>query len=95
MRGFTETDTTGMLSPNNGRLSGANKVCLEPTVWPDMQQCVLDSRVVGMGRAYLIEFVRDVTHLWDQRDKNYHNRGQKPKLLDEIGSKLNGRSKYW
>ena len=26
--GYTETDTTGMLSPNNGRLSGANKVSL-------------------------------------------------------------------
>ena len=26
--GYTETDTTGMLSPNNGRLSGANKVGL-------------------------------------------------------------------
>jgi len=24
--GYTETDTTGMLSPNNGRLFGANKV---------------------------------------------------------------------
>jgi hypothetical protein len=23
--GYTETDPTGMLSPNNGRLSGANK----------------------------------------------------------------------
>jgi hypothetical protein len=24
--GYTETDPTGMLSPNNGRLSGANKM---------------------------------------------------------------------
>jgi len=24
--GYTETNTTGMLSPNNGRMSGANKV---------------------------------------------------------------------
>jgi hypothetical protein len=26
--GYTETDTTGMVSPNNGRPSGANKVGL-------------------------------------------------------------------
>jgi hypothetical protein len=28
--GYTETDLTEMLSPNNGRLSGANKVGLLP-----------------------------------------------------------------
>jgi hypothetical protein len=28
--GYTETDTTGMLSANNGRLSGANRVGLFP-----------------------------------------------------------------
>jgi hypothetical protein len=33
--------------------------------------------------------------LWDQRDKNYHNRGLKPKLWDEIGEKLNSAGKYW
>jgi len=32
---------------------------------------------------------RDVTPLWEQRDKNYHNRDLKPKLWDEIGEKLN------
>ena len=30
--------------------------------------------------------------LWDQRDKNYHNRDLKPKLQDEIGEKLNVNS---
>jgi len=38
---------------------------------------------------YLIEPVRDVMPLWDQRDKNDHNRDFIPKLWDEIGEKLN------
>jgi len=35
--GYTQTDPTRMLSPNNVRLSGANRVgfFFEPTVWPD------------------------------------------------------------
>ena len=34
--GYTETDPTGMLSPDNYRLSGPTKwVCFEPTAWPD------------------------------------------------------------
>jgi len=48
-----------------------------------------DSSVVAVDNAYLIELVRDVTPLWDQRDKNYNNRNLKPKLWDEIGEKLN------
>ena len=52
-------------------------------------QCALHSSVVAMDKAYLIELVRDVTPLWDQRDKNYNNRNLKPKLWDEIGEKLN------
>jgi hypothetical protein len=32
---------------------------------------------------------RDMTPLWDQRDKNYHYKDLKPKLRDEIGEKLN------
>ena len=47
-----------------------------------------------MDKTYLIELVTDVTPLWDQRDKNYHNRGLKPKLWDEIGEKLNVAGKY-
>jgi len=42
-----------------------------------------------MGKTYLVELVRDVTPLGDQRDKNYRNRDLKPKLWDEIGEKLN------
>ena len=35
--GYTETDRTGMLSPDNCLLSGPTKwVCFEPTVWPDI-----------------------------------------------------------
>jgi len=45
--------------------------------------------------TYLIELVRDVTPLWDQRDKNFHNRDLKSKLWDEIGEKLNVTGKYW
>jgi len=41
----------------------------------------------------MIELVRDVTPLWDQRDKNYHDRDFKPKLSDDIGKKINGGSK--
>jgi len=52
-------------------------------------QCAENSNVVAMGKTYLIELVRDITPLWDQRDKNYHNRDLKPKLLDETGEKLN------
>jgi hypothetical protein len=35
VRGYTEADPTGMLSPNNSRLSDPTKwICFEPTVWP-------------------------------------------------------------
>jgi hypothetical protein len=47
-----------------------------------------------MDKTYLIELVRDVTPLWDQRDKNYHSGDIKPKLWDEIGEKLNVIGKY-
>jgi len=47
-----------------------------------------------MDTAYLIELFRDVTPLWVQRDKNYHNRDLKPKLWDEIGEKLNVTGEY-
>jgi len=47
-----------------------------------------------MDIAYLIELVRDMTPLWDQRNKIYHNRDLKPKLSDEIGKKLNVAGKY-
>jgi hypothetical protein len=47
-----------------------------------------------MDKTYLIELVRDVRALWDQRDKNYYNRDLKPKLWDEIGEKLNVTGKY-
>jgi hypothetical protein len=65
--GYTETDPTGMLSP--------------PTVWRKQSlfradslaryllQCAMDSSVVAMDKTYLIELVRDMTPLWDQRDK--------------------------
>jgi len=52
-------------------------------------QCAENSNVVAMGKTYLIELVRDITPLWDQRDKNYHTRDLKAKLLDETGEKLN------
>jgi hypothetical protein len=42
-----------------------------------------------MDKTYLMKLVRDVTPLWDQRDKNYYNRDLKPKLWDKIRKKLN------
>jgi len=47
-----------------------------------------------MDKTYLTELVRDMAPLWDQRDKNYHYRGLKPKLWDEIGEKLNVAGMY-
>jgi len=49
---------------------------------------------VAMDRTYLIELVRDMPPLWDQKDKNYHKRDLKPNLWDEIGEKLNVTGKY-
>jgi len=81
--GYTETDPTIMLSPNNGRLYGANKVGLfrADSLVRHLLQCAKDWCVAGIDKTYLIEHVTDVTALWDQRDKNYHNRDLKPKLL--------------
>jgi len=42
-----------------------------------------------MDKTCLMELVRDIQPLWDQRDKNYHNRDLKPKFWDEIRKKLN------
>ena len=68
------------------RLSDANKVSLflADSLARYLLQCALHSSVVAMDKAYLIELVRDVTPLWDQRDKNYRNGDLKPKLWDEI-----------
>jgi hypothetical protein len=47
-----------------------------------------------MDETYQIELVRNMPPLWDQRDKNYHNRDLKPMLWEEIGEKLNVTGKY-
>jgi len=47
-----------------------------------------------MDKMYLIKLVRDMTPLWGQRGKSYHNRDHKPKLWHEIGEKLNVAGKY-
>ena len=57
-------------------------------------QFAYDSSVVEMDKTYLIELVRDMSPLWDERDKNYHNRDFKLKLWDDIGEKLNITGKY-
>ena len=41
-----------------------------------------------MDKTYLLELVRDVRPLWDQRDKKCYNRDLKAKLWDEIGEKF-------
>jgi len=40
------------------------------------------------GRKVSNRTFREMTPLWDQRDKNYHNGDLKPKLWDEMGEKL-------
>jgi hypothetical protein len=47
-----------------------------------------------MDRTYLIEGVRDMLPVWDQRDKKCHIWDIKPKLWDEIGEKLNVTVKH-
>jgi len=46
-----------------------------------------------MDITCLIELVRDMTPLWDQRAKNCHKRSH-AKVWDEIGEKLNIAGKY-
>jgi len=55
--GYTETDTTGMLSPNNGRLSGANKVGLfgADSLVRHLLQCAWVSGVVATDKTYLFD----------------------------------------
>jgi hypothetical protein len=47
-----------------------------------------------MDKTYLIELVKNMSPLWDQRDKKYHNRDLKPKLWEETGEKLSVTGKY-
>jgi hypothetical protein len=47
-----------------------------------------------MKTTYLTELVTDMRPLWDQTDKNYHNRALKPKLWYEAGEKLKVAGKY-
>ena len=86
VRGYTETDTTVMLSP--------------PSVWREQSGCA-SSRGSGLIPAAMrIGFdcrcnglnisnrFSDVTPLWDQRDQITVT-DLKPKLWEEIGEKLN------
>ena len=95
--GKTETDTTGMLSPNNGRISGANKVgfLLADSLARHLLQCAWDSSVFAINRTYVIELVRDVPPLRIKETQNYPNRVLKPKYCNEIREKLNVEVKYW
>ena len=72
-------------------LAPTERVCLfrDDSLARYLLQCAENSSVVAMDKTYLIDFVRDMAPLWDQRDKNYHDRDLKPKLWDEIGEKLN------
>jgi hypothetical protein len=47
-----------------------------------------------MDKMYLIERVRDMGPLCNQRDKNYHNRDLRPTLWDETEEKLKVAGKY-
>ena len=78
------------------RLPGANKVSLfrADSLARHLLQCAWDSSVVAMDKTYPIELVTDVMPIWDQRDKNDHNRDLRSKLWDEIGEKLNVTGKH-
>ena len=93
---YTETNTNGKLSPNNGRLSGANKVGFFSSRQSGQIPAAhaWDSSVVAMDKTYVIALVRDMTPLGDQRDTNYRSRELKPKIWDEIEEKLNVAGKY-
>jgi hypothetical protein len=56
-------------------MSGANKVGLfrANSLAKYLLQCGEDSSVVAMDKTYLIEIVKDIPPLWDQRDKIYPN----------------------
>jgi len=47
-----------------------------------------------MDKTYLIGFVRDMGSVWNQRDRNYHNRDLRLKVWDEIEEKLKVAGKY-
>jgi hypothetical protein len=47
-----------------------------------------------MDKTYLIELVKDMPSVWDQREINYHNRDLKPKFWGEIGEKLSVAGKH-
>jgi hypothetical protein len=57
--GYTETDTTGMFSPINGLLSGANNVGLFRTdsLTTHLLQCALTSSYFAMDSMSVIENV--------------------------------------
>jgi hypothetical protein len=57
-------------------------------------QCACNSTINAMDKTSLIELVRDVAPLWDQTDKQYHNRCLKTKFWDAIEEKLNFTGKY-
>lgn len=41
-----------------------------------------------VDKGILIELVRERLVLWDQRDKQYHNRDLRSKLWEEVGKEL-------
>jgi len=87
---------TVMLSPNNGRQSGANKV----DFFSSRQSGQIPAAVcIGFecccnGQNVSNRTFRDMTPVWDQRGKNCHNRDLEPKLWDDKGEKSNVTGKY-
>lgn len=47
-----------------------------------------------VDKGLLIELVRERVALWDQREKQYHNRELRGKLWDEIGKLMKIDGKY-
>jgi hypothetical protein len=57
-------------------------------------QFAQDSNLGATDKPYLTELVRDMPPLWDQGEKNCHNRDLKPLIWDEIGGRLNVTGKF-
>jgi hypothetical protein len=87
--GYKEPDPTSELSPTNSWLWQKKRGLFRAdSLVRYFVRLARDSSVSTMDKKYLIELVRDIPPLWDQRGKKYHNRDIKPKLWDEIREEL-------
>ena len=90
---------TCLLSASVTRKITCNSAHEQTPLSNDTIDSVLRHREVGEARVLpaplVIELVRAMTPLSDQRHKSYYNTDLKPKLWDEKGKKFNAAGKYW